>query len=228
VSGGRALAAAVLFAAGCATAPPSFRAPPFPPVPLRPLAAAEGNGFSSAGWTGSGKSWRLRGAALLEGEGPSRSCDLFLRLDSAKGEGRAAFLSESGVKLFEASFSAEASSVAQLAGESSPLRALAGAAAEGFRRAFTGGPEAAAVVTVRGPDRIGMVRREGKREVRFLFGGAGLPLLEKSCTGEGENWSAGYFRHAPSGGWAVPRGVFYLDRRSGFSLTLWLAEVEAE
>lgn len=213
------VAALLLLATGCATAP-------FAPVELTPTAPKSAAELSAGLWNRGGGKLMLRHSALFEFHGMRVPVEAMLQLDPAAGEARLVGMNEMGVKLYDITVLPKESRANFVMPDLSRYPGFADAVATSVRRIFLEPePKPGDRLQVKKRSYL-LTRDEGDATVEFTLGGAEAQLLEKTFRGHGDSWLVRYYQYERRDGRLFPGGIVLDDDRAGYRLTLWIESVE--
>lgn len=213
------LGALALLLTACAAKVP-FKPTEMVAVPARSSAELAGAGFSQ------GPPLLVRQSALFEFHGMRVPMAGMMRLDPSKREARVVGMDDMGVKLYDISVDATKASANFLMPELAKYPMFADAVGKSVRRIFLEPAPAPTDALERERESYRLTRKTGRGTFTFLFGGAGVRLLEKSGRGAGEKWRVRYYEWRDYQGIPFPGGIVADDDRAGYRLTLWTESVE--
>jgi len=214
------LAALLLFSSGCAKTIP-FRATEL--TPTRPLSAAQ---LTRERWNSVDGAVLMRQSALFEFAGLRVPVAGLMKLDPASKSARLVGLNDMGVKLYDISVSATASTANFVLPELARYAKFPEAVALSMRRIFLAPEPEPGDKLTRSATSYLLSRDSSACKLRFSFGGADAQLLEKSCRGGAESWRVRYYQYQNYLGRLYPGGIVLDDDRAGYRLTLWIENVE--
>ena len=216
----RLIVAGLLFLlSACSTVP--FTATELTPAP--PRSAAE---LCGGLWSAGNGSLLIRQSALFELQGMRVPIAGIMKLDLSTGSARLVGMNDMGVKLYDISVDRTTSRANFVIEDLARYPKFAEAVALSVRRIFLAplpSPEDALTIN---PESYQLTRKSEQETLRFLFGGAGAQLLEKTGSGEAGSWRVRYYQYRQLQERLVPGGIVLDDDRAGYRLTLWIESVE--
>lgn len=214
-----ALAALLLAGTACSSVP-------FRPTRLTPTGPSTAAALTEGLWDAGNGTYLIRHSALFEFQGMRTPLAGVMRLDTGRKSARLVGMNEMGVKLFDLAIDRSSHEALFIMPELASYPGFAEAVAASVQRIFlSAGParDDALTVTPRSYRLSG--NRDGKT-LLFTLGGKHGQLLEKSCSGPGEEWRVRYYEHQWQQLLPIPRGIVLDDERAGYRLTLWIESVE--
>jgi outer membrane biogenesis lipoprotein LolB len=211
----------LLLLTACAAPAPA----PIPVIEQAPPGLAAGD-LAAAVWTARPQVLRLRQTAKFSFRGREVPMIGMMELDTRRKEARLVAVDPMGVKLFDLTVSEEGVSENYLLPQLARYPRFGEAVATSLRRIFLApGPQPEVDVLREGAAGYRLSGERAGGQVAFLFGGDPVRLVEKSATGEKDDWRVVYLDYLQPPEPAFPREIVLEDRRAGYRLDLRIDSV---